>query len=231
MIKYSKLIHLHNIELNPELPPIGSVLWLHGLGADGHDFVPIVSELKLTTDLPLRFIFPHAPLRPITMNNGYVMRAWFDIPGMPIDRQIDEEGISRSVTLVNQWIEEEIQRGIPANKIILAGFSQGAVIALHAGLRYPKSLGGVVALSGALPAADKLFLEKSHANISIPIFMAHGTDDMVISMMLGEASAELLKKNGYPVTWRSYSMAHSVCNEEIQDITKWLTSVIKGNVL
>jgi phospholipase/carboxylesterase len=227
MIKYTKLINLHNIELNPEHSPIGSVLWLHGLGADGHDFVPIVSELNLPSDLPLRFIFPHAPLRPVTMNNGYVMRAWFDIPGMPIDKQIDEEGIARSVSLVNQWIEEEIQRAIPTNNIILAGFSQGAIIALHTALRYPKQLGGTIALSGALPAAEKLLMEKSTVNDSLPIFMAHGIHDMVIPMMLGEASAEILKKNGYPITWRSYPMAHSVCNEEIQDISKWLTSVIK----
>jgi phospholipase/carboxylesterase len=229
MINYTKSINLHNIELDPAHPPLGSVLWLHGLGADGHDFVPIVSELHLSPELPLRFIFPHAPLRPVTINNGYVMRAWFDIAGVPLDQQIDEAGIARSVTLVNQWIEEEIERNIPANKIILAGFSQGAVIALHAGLRYPKKLGGIIALSGALPAFEKLFAEKSPANDSTPIFMAHGVEDAVIPILLGQASADLLKKQGYPLTWRSYPMAHSVCKEETQDISKWLTSAIKGS--
>jgi phospholipase/carboxylesterase len=227
MIKYSKTTNLHNIELDPEHPPVGSVLWLHGLGADGHDFVPIVPELSLPPTLPLRFIFPHAPLRPVTINNGYVMRAWFDIVGVSLDMHIDEEGIARSVSLVNQWVEAEIQRGIPANKIVLAGFSQGAVIALHAGLRYPKRLGGILALSGALPGAEKVFLEKHAANADLPIFIAHGTEDSVIPMLLGQASAQILQKHQYPVTWRSYAMAHSVCNEEIQDIAQWLTSTLQ----
>jgi phospholipase/carboxylesterase len=155
------------------------------------------------------------------------MRAWFDIYHAALDMQIDEKGIAHSVILVNQWIENEIGRGIPTDKIILAGFSQGAVIALHAGLRYPKRLGGVLALSGALPAADKVFMEKSTANTSIPIFIAHGSEDAVIPLQLGEASAQLLKTNGYPTTWRSYPMPHTVCNEEIQDIAKWLTTTLK----
>lgn len=226
MTKYTKITNLHNVELMPTGNPIGSVLWLHGLGADGHDFVPIVPELNLPTNLPLRFVFPHAPLRPVTMNNGYVMRAWFDISSVSLDMKIDEEGISQSVTMVNQWIQDELQRGIPANKIVLAGFSQGAVIALHAGLRYSKSLGGILALSGALPAAEKLLLEKNPANTSTPVFIAHGTEDTVIPIMLGQASAQFLEMNGYPMTWRSYPMPHSICSEEVQDIAKWLTSVM-----
>jgi len=228
MIKYTKLINLNNIELNPDRPPLGTVLWLHGLGADGHDFVPIASELNLPNNLPLRFIFPHAPLRPVTINNGYVMRAWFDIASMPLAQQIDEEGIARSVTLLSQWIEEEIKHGISANKIILAGFSQGTVIALHTGLRSPKRLAGILALSGALPAAEKLLIEKNAANASIPIFMAHGMKDQVIPIMLGQASAEILKKNRYPVTWRSYPMAHTVCKEEIQDVAAWLIDIFSN---
>ena len=227
MTKYTKVTNLHSIELDPEQSPIGSILWLHGLGADGHDFAPIVPELNLPKSLPLRFIFPHAPLRPVTINNGYVMRAWFDVYGVSLDMEIDEEGIARSVTLVNQWIEDEINRGIPANKIVLAGFSQGAVIALHAGLRYPKRLGGILALSGALPAAEKVFAEKSQANATVPIFIAHGSEDTVIPMLLGQASAQILEKQGYPTTWRSYKMPHSVCNEEIQDIAQWLSTTLK----
>jgi phospholipase/carboxylesterase len=226
MIKYTKVINLHNIELNPEQPPIGSVLWLHGLGADGHDFVPIVPELKLPTNCPTRFIFPHAPLRPVTINNGYVMRAWFDVYSAALDMQFDEEGIARSVSLINEWIASEIDRGIPAGKIILAGFSQGAVVALHAGLRYPKRLGGILALSGALPAAEKVFMEKSPANTSLPIFIAHGTEDTVIPLQLGQASAQVLKMQGYPTAFRSYAMPHSVCNEEIQDIATWLAATL-----
>jgi len=227
MIKYTNKTLLNSVELVPENAPIGSVLWLHGLGADGHDFVPVVPELDLPKTLPLRFIFPHAPLRPVTINNGYVMRAWFDIYGVSLDMEIDEEGIGQSVALVNQWIADEIKRGISADKIILAGFSQGAVIALHAGLRYPERLGGILALSGALPAAERLFSERSPANDGLPIFIAHGSEDTVIPMMLGQASAQLLEKKGYQTTWRSYQMPHSVCHQEIQDIAKWLCLVFK----
>lgn len=224
MIKYTKTTHLNRVELNPEQPPVGSILWLHGLGADGHDFVPLVPELNLPSFLPLRFIFPHAPLQPVTINNGYVMRAWFDIKGLSFDAQIDEEGIAKSVSSVHQWIEEEKQRGIPSQNIILAGFSQGAAVALHAGLRFPTKLGGIIALSGVLPAADKLFKEKNIANNSLPILIAHGTTDSVIPIRLGEMSATLLKNHGYQTTWKQYDMGHSVCPEEIRDISQWFVN-------
>ena len=226
MIKYTKTTHLNRVELNPEQQPLGSVLWLHGLGADGHDFVPLIPELKLPDSLPLRFIFPHAPLQPVTINNGYVMRAWFDITGLSFEAQVDEAGIAKSVSSVHQWIEEEKQRGILSHQIILAGFSQGAAIVLQAGLRCPEPLGGIIALSGALPAADKLFREKSKANTSLPIFIAHGTTDPVIPIRLGEMSATLLKNQGYPTTWKEYNMAHSVCPAEVRDISQWLIDQI-----
>ncbi|MBV8803242.1 MAG: dienelactone hydrolase family protein [Gammaproteobacteria bacterium] len=226
MINYTKTTYLNRVELNPENPALGSIIWMHGLGADGHDFVPLIPELNLPSALPLRFIFPHAPLQPVTINNGYVMRAWFDIKGVSFDAQIDEEGIAKSVSSVHQWIQEEKQRGIPTDRIILAGFSQGAAIALQAGLRFAETLGGVIALSGALPAADKLFREKSIANSSLPIFIAHGTEDSIIPIRLGEMSAMLLKNQGYPTTWKQYDMGHSVCPLEIQDISQWLANQI-----
>jgi phospholipase/carboxylesterase len=227
MIKYTKITHLDRIELNPDLPVVGSVLWLHGLGADGHDFAPIVPELNLPSHMPLRFIFPHAPLRPVTINNGYVMRAWFDILGLSFDAHTDDKGIGESSSSVHQWIQEEQERGIRPENIILAGFSQGAVIALHAGLRYPERLGGVLALSGALPSAEKLFKEKSVANTSLPIFIAHGIKDKVLPIQLGEMSAKLLENEGYPVTWKQYDMAHSVCPQEMKDISQWLANCIQ----
>jgi len=222
MINYTKITHLNKVELNPEQQPLGTILWLHGLGADGHDFVPFVKELALPTSLPLRFIFPHAPLQPVTINNGYVMRAWFDIIGLSFDTQLDEKGIAKSVSSVHEWIEEEKLRGIPSHRIILAGFSQGAAIALQAGLRFSEKLGGIIALSGVLPAAEKLFREKSNINMSIPIFIAHGVTDTIIPLHFGEMSATLLKNQGYPIVWKKYNMGHSVCPEEIRDIRQWL---------
>lgn len=211
------------IEINPKQSAIGSVIWLHGLGADGNDFVPIVPELNLGDNFPIRFIFPNAPLMPVSVNNGYVMPAWFDIYSMSIDQRIDVEGMQRSVKLLEQLIEKEIKLGTPADKIILAGFSQGAVIALTTGLQYAKKLAGIIALSGYLPFAEKLLSSKaSKDNQTTPIFIGHGTDDPIVPIVLGETIGAILKKYNYPVSWHNYSMAHSVCMEEIQDIGNWI---------
>lgn len=216
------------IEINPPIKEIGSVIWLHGLGADGTDFVPIVSELNLPSELPLRFVFPHAPQRPVTINNGYVMRAWFDIYSINSLHRIDQEGIQQSVAHLETLIENELNRGIPSDKIILAGFSQGAVIALTTGLRYTKSLAGVLALSGYLPNAEKVFSEASAKNYTTPIFVAHGTADTIVPYVLGQQTYELLLRNKYRVNWHSYDMPHSVCEEEIGDIAEWLRIIYQS---
>lgn len=210
------------IEINPSAAVRASVIWLHGLGADGSDFVPIVQELGFSDDFGLRFVFPHAPLRPVTINQGYNMRAWYDIGSMDINRQIDQNGIGASAKLVSALIEQEIQHGTPCDKIILAGFSQGAVIALMTALQYPKRLGGILALSGYLPANEP-FLEP---NRNIPIFLAHGTEDAVVPYSLGQNALSLLVSQGYNVDWHHYKMGHSVCLDEIRDIKKWLEKIL-----
>lgn len=215
------------IEVNPALPPVASVIWLHGLGADGNDFVPIVPELRLPASMPIRFVFPNAPSRPVTVNNGYVMPAWFDIISLNIDRTIDRQGIESSVKLLERYIEKEIELGVPAEKIILAGFSQGAVIALTTGLRYTQKLGGILALSGYLPFADEVISAKNSVlNQSTPIFLAHGTEDQVVPFVLGQSVAAFLKQHHYPVSWHTYRVPHSVCSEEINDISAWLQKVL-----
>lgn len=216
---------LECIELNPKIAPIGSVIWLHGLGADGNDFVPIVPELQLSNELPLRFIFPNAPEMPVTINNGYVMRAWYDIVSLSINQRSDETGILKSVSLINDLIENEEKRGVPANKIVLAGFSQGAVIALTAGLSFQKQLAGIIALSGYFPHADKVLANVVTENKSIPIFLAHGVQDPVVPFMLGTMARDLLEQHHYNVSWHQYAMPHSVCGEEIVDIGMWLRGV------
>jgi phospholipase/carboxylesterase len=213
------------IEINPSQKEIGSVIWLHGLGADGNDFVPIVQELNLPSELPLRFVFPHAPMRPVTINNGYVMRAWFDIYNLSSDLRMDNQGVSDSIQLLETFIDREVQRGVPIDKIVLAGFSQGAVIALSTGLRYPKTLAGMLALSGCLPNAEKVFEESNAANFATPIFVAHGTQDAILPYLLGLKAFELLEKNKYPATFHSYEMGHGVCEDEIGDIANWLMEV------
>jgi len=205
--------------------PKSSVIWLHGLGADGSDFVPIVPELRLPESLGMRFVFPHAPVMPITMNQGYEMRAWFDIFELSIQAEIDETGISRSVEMVHRLIQQEISRGIPTNRIFLAGFSQGSVIALTTGLSYASPLGGVIALSGYLPLAEKVLQHAHPVNSQLPIFIAHGMDDTVLPYALGKATYVALQQAGYPVDWHSYQMAHTVCAEEVADISSWLQNI------
>ncbi len=213
------------IELATGAEPRGTVIWLHGLGADGWDFVPLVRELPLPEDLPLRFIFPHAPVRPVTINNGYEMRAWYDIAMNDIARLPDEGGIRESQQSVEQLIARERSRGIDSRHIVLAGFSQGGAIALHAGLRHSERLGGIMALSTYLPLQDSLEAEAAPANKSTPIFMAHGTEDPIVPLSLAESSAKALKGHGYEVEWHTWPMPHSLCAEEVQAAAAFLTRI------
>ena len=208
---------------NPEL----AVIWLHGLGADGHDFEPIVPELGLR--IAVRFVFPHAPVRPVTINGGMPMRAWYDIRGFSRTAAEDEAGIRASASAVVELIDREVERGVPSERIVLAGFSQGGAIALHTALRERRALGGVMALSTYLPLAALLAEERSLANAGIPIFMAHGTVDNVLPLALGEAARRALEALGYAVEWHAYPMAHSVCLEEISAIGAWLAALPQRN--
>jgi phospholipase/carboxylesterase len=218
---------LENVEIATGDHPEAAVIWMHGLGADGNDFVPIVRELDLSECPAIRFIFPHAETMPVTINNGYVMRAWYDILGMDLVRREDEIGLRKSQQQIEQLIAREVERGIPAERIILAGFSQGCAMTLQTGLRYQKKLAGLLCLSGYLPLADKLPAERSEANRDTPIFMAHGRVDTVVQIARAEASRDFLKSLGYAIEWKDYSMPHSVCEEEINDIghiiTRWLS--------
>jgi len=211
------------IEIQTGSKPVASIIWLHGLGADGHDFEPIVPELQLAK--PLRFAFPHAPVRPVTINQGMRMRAWYDIlqfGGGPED----EAGIRASQRLVEELIAKEKKKGLPAEKIVMAGFSQGGAIALQTALRHSERLAGVLALSTYLPLAASLPGERSPANQDIPIFMAHGRDDDIIPLRRAEESRKLLEAAGYPVEWHEYPMPHSVCAEEIADIAAFLPRIV-----
>jgi len=199
-----------------------AVIWLHGLGADGHDFVPIVPELRLPPGIQPRFIFPHAPLRPVTINNGYTMRAWYDIVGASLAAREDEIGIRESENRVRSCIQREVDSGIAAKRIIVAGFSQGGAIALQTALRYPQRLAGVMALSTYLPLRATVRVEASQANRDVPILMCHGRDDNIVPASLGEASRDVLTQLGYVVEWNDYQMAHQVCTEEINEIAAWL---------
>ena len=199
-----------------------SVIWLHGLGADGHDFELIVPELHLPDNLGIRFIFPHAPIRPVTINGGMSMRAWYDVRQNDLSKQEDTASIEDSANILNSYIKAELACGISADRIVIAGFSQGGAIALFAGLRYPEKLAGLLALSTYLPLADRLASEASTENKAVPIMMLHGTFDPVIPVILGKRSCELLQQSGYPVEWRTYPMQHAVCSQEIRDISTWL---------
>ena len=220
---------LETIELETSPNPTTAVIWMHGLGADGNDFVPIVNEIDLSGAPGIRFIFPHAPTRPVTINNGYVMRAWYDISFGDLEgntRKADEKGVRESQAQIGQLIARENGRGIDASKIVLAGFSQGGAIALHTGLRYPETLAGVMALSTYLPLAESFAKEASPANAKTPVFMAHGTQDPVVPYAMGRGSRDLLQQAGYALEWQEYPMQHSVCLEEVADIGRWLTGVL-----
>ena len=222
---------IEHIELVTGADPKGTVIWMHGLGADCWDFVSVVKELGLPTDLPLRFIFPQAPSRAITINNGQVMPGWYDISMAELHRKPDEAGVRQSQASIDQLIAREISRGIAAEKIILAGFSQGGAIALQVGLRHRESLGGILALSTYLTLEDSLAAEATIANANIPILMAHGTQDPLIPLSLAHASRAKMEARGYKVDWHEYPMPHSVCMEEIEDIGVWIQARFKSRIL
>jgi len=217
------------VEVASDANPQGSVIWLHGLGADGHDFEAMVPELGVADQLSLRFVFPHAPMRPVTINGGMTMRAWYDILTLERGGPQDEAGIRESSRLLEMLIEREHERDIPHDKIVLAGFSQGGAIALHTALRYPHRLAGLMALSTWLPLQDSFDTEvvgnTRAQSQELPVFMAHGSFDPMLPMALGQQSCETLEKAGYAVEWHDYPMAHAVCAEEIVDIRNWLLSV------
>jgi phospholipase/carboxylesterase len=208
--------------------PRHAVIWLHGLGADGHDFEPIVPELNLPASTPVRFIFPHAPTQPVTINGGMVMRAWYDITGMDLSAGVDEAGINRSAAHLRRLAQAAVDSGIASEHIVLAGFSQGGVIALHTGLQYPEPLAGIIALSTYVAMPDTIRESASDANREIPIFMAHGRFDPVIPHSLGRQSADFLAGRGYPVQWHDYPMEHAVHPDEIRDLGDWLRGVLAG---
>lgn len=219
--------NLPAIEYATSAEPTHAVIWLHGLGADGSDFVPVVPELGLPPTLGIRFVFPHAPMVPVTCNGGYVMRAWYDITYIDgIDRGVDAAGVDASCTRVRQLIERENARGIPCHRIVLAGFSQGGAMAYTAGLTHPQALAGIIALSAYIPAPALLAPELLTANHRTPIFAAHGSEDDVVPLQLGHAAQENLVRQGYAVAWHTYAMPHSVCIEEIQAIGQWLTTIL-----
>jgi phospholipase/carboxylesterase len=215
-----------SVEIETGPNPHSAVIWLHGLGADGHDFEPIVPELVRRGERPLRFVFPHAPVRPVTLNGGYAMRAWYDI--IAIDRRAaeDEQGIRASQALVTELIRRENARGIPTERIVLAGFSQGGAMALFCGTRYPERLAGIIGLSCYQLLAARFDAERLPANQSTPIFLGHGVQDQVVMPVLGEATCRQLQAAGYAVEWHAYSMPHSVCPQEVSDIAAWLRRVL-----
>ena len=222
---------LETIEIETGKNPAASVIWMHGLGADGNDFVPIVNELDLTSAPATRFVFPHAPMRAVTINNGHVMRAWYDVSFGDLEgksRRPDGVGIHESQEQINALVEREVKRGVEAEKIVLAGFSQGGAIALQTGLRYPQKLAGIMALSTYLPLPDTLPAEAAAANRPTPVFMAHGVYDPVVPLVMGAGSMTFLTGLGYTVEWKQYPMQHSVCAEEIGDIGEWLRRVLKA---
>lgn len=208
--------------------PTAAILILHGLGADGNDFVPVAEQLDLASVGPVRFIFPHAPVMPVTINNGYRMRAWYDILGTEDEGVQDEQGLRRSRELVEALLAREKQRGIAPERIVLAGFSQGCAMSLLTGLRHRDRLAGIAGLSGYLPLAEKTEAEGSAANRDTPIFLAHGTHDEVVALERAEASRDQLQRLGYEVEWHEYLMPHSVCDLEIQQLNAWLVRVLSG---
>ncbi|MEK8089712.1 alpha/beta hydrolase [Thermithiobacillus plumbiphilus] len=214
------IVALETVELETGPQPDASVIWLHGLGASGHDFEPFVPELKLPS--ALRFVFPHAPRQAVSINGGYVMRAWYDIAHPDLGMLVDETGIRTSVAAVSRLIDRERERGVAPSRIIVAGFSQGGVIALHASLRYPERLAGTIALSTYLPFPDSLDREAASANRGLPIFLAHGEHDSLIPITQAERARQQLTERGYPVDWHRYPMQHQVSREEIADISAFL---------
>ena len=222
---------LQTIELHPGSTPVATIIVLHGLGADGTDFQPLADEMDLAAVGPVRWVLPRAPVRPVTLNNGYRMRAWYDILGSELEhagaKREDEAGLRESFGLVQRLIDRELAQGVPAQRIVLAGFSQGCAVALGAGLRYPQRLAGLAGLSGYLPLADATARERHTANVGVPIFLGHGTRDAVVPHARGVASRDALSTLGYRVEWHEYPMEHSVSLEEIADFNRWLQAVLR----
>jgi len=214
------------VEIKPDGPADSAVILMHGLGADGHDFETLVFELRLPAASAIRWVFPHAPIRPVTLNGGIPMRAWFDIVGLDRRSVEDEAGIRESAEGIRALVSREKERGIPAERIVLAGFSQGGAMALHTALREDQPLAGILALSTYLPLAATLEDEAHPANASVPILQAHGTADPIVPITLGEASRDRLRERGYEVDWRTYPMPHSLCAAEVVDIRQWLLAVL-----
>ena len=221
-MQYTTTETADGVTLNPPAPPLASVIWLHGLGADGHDFVPIVPQLRLPPALRLRFVFPHAPVRPVTLNNGYAMRAWYDIRSLTAAGRVDAAGLEASVARILALVEAERSAGIAPARILLAGFSQGGAVALHAALTAPERLAGVVALSTYLPLADALTSRCSAANAGLPVLMCHGRNDPVVALAMGLAARDALQAAGYAVEWHEYQMVHEVSAPELTAIATWL---------
>jgi phospholipase/carboxylesterase len=218
---------LETVERCTGSPVQGSVIWLHGLGADGHDFEPIVPELRID-GAPLRFVFPHAPVQPVTLNGGIPMRSWFDVLSLERGSRQDEPGIRRAETRVRALIRRENERGVPTAKIVLAGFSQGGALALHTGLRYPERLAGLIGLSTYLPLDWTVDAEAHEANRATPVFMAHGTFDPLVPAALGSRTCDLLRERDYAVAWQTYPMDHAVCAEEVTHVRDWLSTALNG---
>lgn len=218
---------LEVIERQTGPEPGTSIIILHGLGADGNDFVPFCDELDLRSIGPVRYIFPHAPVRPVTINGGYAMRAWYDILGTEMQRREDEAGLRQSRDAIEELLAREKARGIPARRIVLAGFSQGCAMALLTGLRHEERLAGIVGMSGYLPLREQTSAERRSANTELPIFLAHGQFDPMIVLPRAQAARDALVTMGHPVQWREYPMAHSVCAQEVADINRWLLELLR----
>ena len=214
------------VTVDPAGPVRACVIWLHGLGADGHDFEPIVPELRLARTLGVRFVFPHAPVRPVTLNGGMPMRAWFDVRSLDRGGALDSDGIAASAEAVRALMAAEQARGVPFARMVLAGFSQGGAMALHVALRHEQPLAGVMGLSTFMPTAGTLAQERSAANAQLPVFLAHGTDDPMLALAMAHATRAALQENGYAVDYREYAMAHAVCAREVRDIAAWLGRVL-----
>jgi len=217
------------IEAETGTAPQHCVIWLHGLGADGRDFSDLPGMLNLPVQMAIRFLFPHAPMRPITLNGGMTMRGWYDLTGLEASRKDDLAGLQASSDLVTGLIHQEVARGIPADQILLGGFSQGGALSLYLGLRFPNRLAGIVGLSTYLPAASRIRTERSEANQNTQVFMGHGLHDPMVSLQSGDASRQLLEQLGYPLTWRTYPIQHSICEPEMRDLAKFFVSCLSGS--
>lgn len=227
-MKYTQHETADEVTLTPREPATATVILLHGLGADGWDFVPIASELGLPGTLAVRFVFPHAPVRPVTVNNGYEMRAWFDIRSFTPEGRADAAGLAEATRRVTGYIRREQESGVPPARVVLAGFSQGGAVVLHAGLRYPDRLAGILAMSAYLPFPREFAAGKSAANLGVPLLLCHGRQDPVVQLWMGAEARDLLQAQGYAPEWREYAMQHAVCPEELGDVAAWLRARLAG---